>query len=228
VESGPAGGRLRDVEEGDEALGYDLSSYGGVPMKRLEAQSRTADSKDGNERDRDLNEASHAAEFELGAGMNSILHKPFVYIPPGPTPGEFPGHRRILSSSEIADAQAKKAQKEAEKTGQVVAVAADTPFDISDFAGVARDFDSMSTLIAEAGLVKDEAQTSYFFPPGGHGSTWTMNYYANMSPRSSDASLEAPHHEPLVDTYARYYCTYTCGYTGIHLSGVNGSGQKRS
>jgi hypothetical protein len=157
--------KLKDVEEGDEAVGYDLSSFG-FPMKRLEAQSNMADSKDTSEQSRDISEASHAAEFELGAGMTSILHKPFIYTPPGPIPGEFPGHRRILSSSEIADAQAKNAQKEAEKTGQVVAVAAETPFDISEFAGVARDFDSMSTLTAEAGLVKDEAQTSYFFPPG--------------------------------------------------------------
>ena len=135
-------------------------------MKKLEAHSKTADGTDATERDRDMNEATHAAEFVLGAGMTSILHKPFIHVHPGPTPGEFSGHRRILSSSEIADEQAKKAQKEAEKTDQIVAVAAETPFDISDFAGVARDFDSMSTLIAEAGLVKDEAQTSYFFPKG--------------------------------------------------------------
>jgi hypothetical protein len=165
-ESLPFRTRLKDVEEGDEAAGYDLSSLGGLPMKKLEAYAKTADGKDAIERDRDMNEATHAAEFVLGAGMTSILHKPFIHVPPGPVRGEFPGHRRILSSSEIADEQAKKAQKEAEKTDQIVAVAAETPFDISDFAGVARDFDSMSTLTAEAGLVKDGAQTSYFFPPG--------------------------------------------------------------
>jgi hypothetical protein len=146
----------------------------GRPKKRLEAQWRTAHNKDTVERTQHMNKASHTTDFDLGAGMTSILHKPFIYAPLGPVPGEFLGHRRILSSSEIADAQAKNAQKEVEKTGQVVAVAAGTPFDTSWFAGVARDFDSMSTLIAKAGLVEDEAQNSYYFLLGKPGSTLEM------------------------------------------------------
>jgi len=116
-----------------------------------------------------MNEASHAAEFEslesqLGAGMTSILHKPFTHTPSGPVPGFFPGHRRILSASEVASAEAKKAQVEAEQTGQVVAVATEIPVDISDLTAGNRDFDSMSSLAA--GLVKKDAGTSYFFPKG--------------------------------------------------------------
>ncbi|KAF1830765.1 hypothetical protein BDW02DRAFT_85781 [Decorospora gaudefroyi] len=162
---------LREVEEGDEAVGYDLTSLGGLPMKRIEAHGKG----EATERARDMREASHAAEFDsleaqLGGGMTSVLHKPFTHTPTRPVPGDFPGHRRILSSSEIADAQARKAQDEAEKTGQVVA--AEVPVDLSDFAGVARDFDSMSTLTTETGLVKDEAQTSYYFPPDPQMPAW--------------------------------------------------------
>ncbi|KAI4608805.1 hypothetical protein J4E80_009010 [Alternaria sp. BMP 0032] len=118
-----------------------------------------------------MDEASHAAEFErleaqLGAGMTSVLHVPFEHTPAGPVPGFFPGHRRILTRADVVDEQAKKAQDEAENTGKVVAVAADIPVDISEFTGVARDFDSMRTLTAEAGLISSGAQTSYFFPEG--------------------------------------------------------------
>ncbi|KAI4930784.1 uncharacterized protein J4E92_004616 [Alternaria infectoria] len=170
-ESQPGRRRLVGVDEGDEAVGYDLSSLGGLPLKTFEAQSRTQDIHEGQERDRDMDEASHAAEFErleaqLGAGMTSVLHVPFEHTPAGPVPGFFPGHRRILTRADVVDEQAKKAQDEAENTGKVVAVAADIPVDISEFTGVARDFDSMRTLTAEAGLISSGAQTSYFFPEG--------------------------------------------------------------
>ncbi|KAI4693515.1 uncharacterized protein J4E88_001888 [Alternaria novae-zelandiae] len=69
-------------------------------------------------------------------------------------------------TADVVDEQAKKAQDEAENTGKVVAVAAEVPVDISEFTGVARDFDSMRTLTAEAGLISSGAQTSYFFPEG--------------------------------------------------------------
>jgi len=168
-ESGTRRPGLKGVEEGDEAVGYDLSSLGGLHLEGFEAQSRTADREKSRERVRDMNEASHAAEFEslesqLGAGMTSILHKPFTHTPSGPVPGFFPGHRRILSASEVANAEAKKAQVQAEKTGQVIAVATEIPVDISDLTAATRDFDSMSSLAA--GLVKKDAGTSYFFPKG--------------------------------------------------------------
>jgi hypothetical protein len=160
-----------EVDEEDEAVGYDLTSLGGLPMKTFEGQTMAKGTKMARESDRDMDEASHAADFErleaqLGAGMSSILHDPFAHTPAGPQPGSFPGHRRILSRADVADEHAKKAQDKARETGQVVAVAADVPIDISDFTGVARDFDSMSSLTAEAGLIKSGVQTSYFFPEG--------------------------------------------------------------
>ncbi|KAI4668854.1 uncharacterized protein J4E78_002682 [Alternaria triticimaculans] len=176
-ESQPGRRRLVGVDEGDEAVGYDLSSLGGLPLKTFEAQSRTQDIHEGQERDRDMDEASHAAEFErleaqLGAGMTSVLHVPFEHTPAGPVPGFFPGHRRILTRADVVDEQAKKAQDEAETTGKVVAVAADVPVDISEFTGVARDFDSMRNLTAEAGLISSGAQTSYFFPDDPQMPAW--------------------------------------------------------
>jgi flagellar basal body-associated protein FliL len=158
---------LRDVEEGDEAIGYDLSSLGGLPMSDYNSQSRIDSTEDAKERDR--NEASHAAEFEsleaqLGAGMTSILQKPFTHTPIKPIPGSFPGHRRILSASEVADAHAKDAQIEANKTNKMVAVA-EVPYDMSDFTA-GSDFDARSTLTDDTGLAKDSSQTSYFFPEG--------------------------------------------------------------
>ncbi|KAL7779860.1 hypothetical protein CFE70_009877 [Pyrenophora teres f. teres 0-1] len=193
-ESGTRRAGLKDVEEDDEAVGYDLSSLGGLHLKGFEAQSRTEDRDRSRERIRDMNEASHAAEFEklesqLGAGMTSILHKPFTHTPSGPVPGFFPGHRRILSASDIANAEAKNAQVEAEKTGQVVAVATEIPVDISDFTAVTRDFDSMSSL--SAGLVKKDAETSYFFPKGDASDEIprTLDLTSTQTPR-------CPHGDP--------------------------------
>ncbi|KAG9192843.1 hypothetical protein G6011_11577 [Alternaria panax] len=176
-ESPPTGRRLEEVEEGDEAVGHDLTSLGGLPMKKFEAQSMGYGTYGAREGDQSIAEAGHAAEYErleaqLGAGMTSILHNPFTHTPAGPVPGFFPGHRRVLSKANVADDQAKKAQDKAEKTGQVVAVATDVPVDISEFTGVARDFESMSSLTAEAGLIRSDAQTSYFFPKDPQMPTW--------------------------------------------------------
>lgn len=163
--------RLRGVEECDEPVGYDLSSFGGLPLETYEAQSTKNGKTEATKRAEELDEATHAAEFEsleaqLGAGMTSIFHKPFTHTPAGPVAGDFPGHRRILSADDVAEEQAKEAQVEAEKTGQVVAVSAEVPIDISDFEGFARDFDAMRSLTAEAGLIRKGAETSYFFPDG--------------------------------------------------------------
>ncbi|KAB2102910.1 hypothetical protein AG0111_0g8877 [Alternaria gaisen] len=176
-ESQPNRRRLKEVEEADEAVGYDLTSLGGLPMKAFEAQSREQGTRTAREGDHNIDEAGHAAEYErleaqLGAGMTSVLHNPFTHTPAGPVPGDFPGHRRILSKADVADEQAKKAQDKATKTGQVVAVATDVPVDISEFARVARDFDSMNSLTAEAGLIRSDAQTSYFFPEDPQMPTW--------------------------------------------------------
>ncbi|XP_014557099.1 hypothetical protein COCVIDRAFT_37427 [Bipolaris victoriae FI3] len=176
-EAAPSRGRPKEIEEENEVVGYDLSSLGGLSMKMYEAQPTGYGKSEANTKARELDEASHAAEFEsleshLGAGMTSIFHKPFTHTPAGPVPGSFPGHRRILSADEVADEEAKNAQVEAEKTGQVVAVTTDVPIDISDFAGVARDFESMRSLTAEAGLIRNGAETSYFFPEDPQMPNW--------------------------------------------------------
>ena len=161
--------RLRGLEEADEAVGYDLSGLDGTPMKRFQPQKKKASATDAMERERHMSEAGLAAEFEsleagIGAGMTSILQKPFTHTPAQPLQGAITGHKRGLSASQIVDAQAKDAQKEAEATGGIVAIA-DIPVDISDFAA-GNDFDARSIMTTDTGLTKDEPQTSYFFPPG--------------------------------------------------------------
>lgn len=165
-ESGTDRRRLRGVEEEDEAVGYDLSGLEGLPMKKFEPQTKMTSVVESRELERDMHEAGYAAEFErlesqLGAGMNTIYEKPFTY---NGTPVAQLAHKRGHSGSEIVSAQAQEAQKEAEKTERIVAVA-DIPVDISDFTA-GSDFDTRSIMTAETGLAKNEAETSYFFPQG--------------------------------------------------------------
>ncbi len=171
VETGPSWTGLGGVPEVDEPVGYDLSGFDGMPMKTFAPQKKQMSAADARERERHMSEAGLAAEFErlesqLGAGMNSVIEKPFTHIPSQPQLGVGKGHSRGLSAADLANANAQDAQKVAEKTGGIVAVA-DIPVDISDFAGGA-DFDTRSIMTTETGLAKDEAQTSYFFPPGKH------------------------------------------------------------
>ncbi|KAH4071956.1 hypothetical protein HBI49_100890 [Parastagonospora nodorum] len=172
-ESRPETRRLGGVEE-EDAVGYDLSGFDGLPMKKFEPQSRIANATDGKEGDRDLHEAGYAAEFErleaqLGAGLDSVIEKPFTH---NPTSLEVrsPSHRRVLSGSQVVSAQSMAAQKEAEKTGGIVAVA-DIPVDISDFhAG--SDFDTRSIMTTDTGLARSGPQTSYFFPEDPEQPSW--------------------------------------------------------
>ena len=157
------------MEEADEAVGYDLSGLDGMPMKKFEPHMKQGSAADALERERHMSEAGLAAEFEsleagIGAGMTSILQKPFTHIPTQPLQGTNASHKRGLSASEIVNVQAKDAQKEAEKTGGIVAIA-DIPVDISDFAA-GNESDARSIMTADTGLAKDGAQTSYYFPPG--------------------------------------------------------------
>jgi len=168
-ESGPGKRRLRGVEEEDEAVGYDLSGFEGLPMKKFEPQKKMASAAESREQDRDLNEAGYAAEFErleaqLGAGMSSVVEKPFTHTPSAQLQVRSPSHKRGLSGSEVVSAHSLEAQKEAEKTERIVAVA-EIPVDISDFAA-GSDFDTRSIMTADTGLAKKEAETSYFFPQG--------------------------------------------------------------
>ncbi|KAF2852310.1 hypothetical protein T440DRAFT_393144, partial [Plenodomus tracheiphilus IPT5] len=159
---------LRGIQEADEPVGYDISGYEGLPLKSFEPHTTRSHALNSKEGERDLQEASHAAEYErleaqLGAGMTSILQKPFTHVSVQPSGGESAGLRRGLSVSEIAHIQAKDAQKEADTKGDIVAIA-DIPIDISDsIAGT--DFDRRSSVMtAETSLAGKEAQTSYFFP----------------------------------------------------------------
>lgn len=168
-ESGPGRRRLRGVEEEDEAVGFDLSGFDGMPMKSLSSQKRMASAVDGKEEERDMNEAGYAAEFErleaqLGSGMSSVVERPFTHVPAQSTQMTSPNHRRVPSGSNMVMVQAQEAQKEAEKTERIVAVQ-EIPVDISDFTA-GSDFDTRSIMTADTGLAKNEAETSYFFPEG--------------------------------------------------------------
>jgi hypothetical protein len=163
------GVKYNKLEDEDEVVGYDLSGFEGLPMKKFTPQKKLASASAGREQEQDLNEAGYAAEFErleaqLGSGMSSIVEKPFTHNPSASLQPNRTGHKRGLSGSEVVSVQALEAQKEAEKTERIVAVA-DIPVDISDFhAG--SDFDTRSIMTADTGLAKNEAETSYFFPEG--------------------------------------------------------------
>jgi hypothetical protein len=167
-ESGPAG--LRGVEEIDEPLGYDLSGYEGLPMKKFETKTIPS-AADAREQMENLNEAGYAAEYErleaqLGAGMNSVHEVPFTHQVGQPMQRSGTKkvgiiHRRVVSTDEGAtDAAHVDALKEAEKTGEIVAVA-DITMDLSDFGGA--DFETRS--LAPGRSNNDVPVKSYYFPP---------------------------------------------------------------
>ncbi|KAF2026179.1 hypothetical protein EK21DRAFT_74729 [Setomelanomma holmii] len=144
-------------------------------MKSFEPQKKSANVSDAREVEWRMSEAGFAAEFErleaqLGSGMNSVIEKPFTHVPTTPLNVRNPGHSRGPSGSELGSVQAQEAQREAEKTEQIIAVA-DIPVDISDFhAG--SDFDTGSIMTADTGLAKPEAETSYFFPEDPEQPSW--------------------------------------------------------
>lgn len=136
-------------------------------MKKLDPPKKLASTADAMEQERDLHEAGFAAEYErleaqLGAGMTSIVEVPFTHKTPA-TEENTEGHKRGLSNSKVLEDTVKDAQKEAEKTGGIVA--AEIPVDISDLAGGSNDFETRSVLTTGHGDNGD-SQTSYFFPPG--------------------------------------------------------------
>jgi hypothetical protein len=174
-ESGVGKRKLRGVEEEDEPIGYDLSGFDGLPMRKFEPQKGMASAAGGRGQDPDLNEAGYAAEFErleaqLGSGMTSVVEKPFTHTPVASLQATSPSQKQRQTGAELMSAQAAEAQMEAEKTERIVAVA-DIPVDISDFhAG--SDFDSRSIMTADTGLAKNEAETSYFFPEDPEQPSW--------------------------------------------------------
>ncbi|KAF2111726.1 hypothetical protein BDV96DRAFT_649703 [Lophiotrema nucula] len=171
-ESRPGGGRLREVEEVDEPVGYDLSGFDGMPMKKFEPNKKSA--AEANEVERNMNEAGYAAEYErleaqLGSGMNAFHEVPFAIKPQPETPTRGHSHKRGLSNLEMTEVAVRETGlKETEKTGEMVAVA-DVPFDISEGFG-ASDFDSRSMLTTNHN--DDGAKTSYYFPEDPDMPSW--------------------------------------------------------
>ncbi|KAL5120729.1 hypothetical protein ACEQ8H_001478, partial [Pleosporales sp. CAS-2024a] len=134
-----------------------------MPMDKFEPQKRLAATPNGKEDERNLDEAGYAAEFErleahLGSGLKSIIEKPFTSNAPALLQAkEGPSHKRRLSGlGGLASAQAVEAQKEAEKTECIVAVA-DIAVVISD--SHAPDLDSRSIMTADSAFAKNEAET---------------------------------------------------------------------
>jgi hypothetical protein len=168
--------RLKNVEETDEPIGYDLSGFeGGIYMKQFGTSKQTAVTADAIEQERDLNEAGYAAEYErleaqLGAGMASIVEVPFIgqgALSEGTTRR---GHRRVISDPQAIESTVKDAQQEAKKTGDIVAVA-DITVDISGLTDDSNDFDAHRALTASH-ADNNEPHTSYFFPPDPDKASW--------------------------------------------------------
>lgn len=154
----------------DEHVGYDLSGYDGLPMKKFEP-NKPLSMADARQQERDLDEAGYAAEFErleaqLGAGMTSVIEVPFTHQPSDAQ--QKVSHKRGLSNVEAADAAASKTgQEEAEKTGGIVAVS-DIPLDISE--AFTSDFETRS--IMTTNVNDDGSKTSYYFPEDPDMPSW--------------------------------------------------------
>ncbi|KZM27011.1 uncharacterized protein EKO05_0004979 [Ascochyta rabiei] len=166
---------LGGVKEDDESIGHLQGGAYAVQMDRIDSSKKMSSTVDAVEHQRDLSEAGYAAEYErlerqLGAGMSSITEKPFTYTPAPLGPGSYSRQPRGLPNTKISAFQAQDAQKEAEKTGGIVAVA-EIPVDISEsFSG--GDFEARSMMISSTRLDKDEAQKSYFFPKDPDMPSW--------------------------------------------------------
>lgn len=159
--------RLRLVTEVEEPVGYDLSGFdGSISMSNINSDKKVLSAADAREQERDLNEAGYAAEYErleaqLGSGMASVMEVPFVgHADPGGRVKN--GHRRVLSDSKAAQSTVQEAQKEAEKTGEIVAITEIT-VDISDLTDDTNESETRSVLTTGH---KENGETSYYFPPG--------------------------------------------------------------
>lgn len=160
--------RLRALHEGDEPIDRSRGDSEAMQMSRIQSSDKMLSATGVMEQQRDFSEAGYAAEYErlerqLGAGMSSIAERPFTHSPAPIAPGTYqrqPHGELIESSSTI---QARSAQEEAEKTGDIVAVAEIT-VDISESFG--SDFETRSMVAHSTRSSKDETQKSYFFPRG--------------------------------------------------------------
>ncbi|KAF2644584.1 hypothetical protein P280DRAFT_390878 [Massarina eburnea CBS 473.64] len=143
-------------------------------MQRLNAPKKLACSGDAREQERHLNEAGYAAEYEqleskLGAGMASIVEVPFTGQATLPEVTTGRGHQRRLSGTDPMIATIKDAQEEAEKTGDIVAVA-EIPVDISGLTEDS-DFETRNVLTATR-TDSGDPQKSYVFPPDPDKPSW--------------------------------------------------------
>ncbi|PVI06088.1 hypothetical protein DM02DRAFT_623402 [Periconia macrospinosa] len=166
-ESGLGRNRLGNVIEVEEPIGYDLSGYdGSISMNKINTQKGMNAAADTREQERDLSEAGYAAEYErleaqLGAGMAAVMEMPYSGHDVKSTESAGQGHQRGLSDSKIA-------QKEAEKTGEIVAIAEIT-VDISGLREDNSESDSHSILTAGP---RDNGEMSYFFPQDPEKPSW--------------------------------------------------------
>ena len=154
--------RLADVEEGDEAVLYDLSALDGSPI-RMKAMPKKTSSADAMEAEQRLLQAGYAAEYErleqqLGAGMSSVMEQPFVHKAK-PDASHPPTRRETISR--------RQAQVAAEDSGEILAIS-ETPVDISGFTGV--DIDARRVLSTYAS--QDQSKMSYYFPEDPDMPAW--------------------------------------------------------
>ncbi|KAF2633744.1 hypothetical protein BU25DRAFT_327586 [Macroventuria anomochaeta] len=144
-------------------------------MSLIDPPKKMRNTVDVAEQQRDLNEAGYAAEYErleslLGAGMSSITERPFTYNSAPIGPGSYSRQPRGEPNADITVLQARNAQEEAEKTGDIVAVA-EVPVDISESFG-GGDFETRSMLASSTRQDKSEVQKSYFFPKDPDMPSW--------------------------------------------------------
>jgi len=170
------GRRLNGLEEGDVSLEILYGSSSVVPMQQIDPSQDLHSTASSAEQQQDLNEAGYVAEYErlesrlgLGAGMKSVFERPFTHVPAPVGPGSYVRQPRGEPAVKIIAIQARNAQEEAEKTGDIVAVA-EIPVDISDSFGGA-DFETRS-MMSNAHPDKSETQKSYFFPKDPDMPSW--------------------------------------------------------
>lgn len=161
--------RLDDLEEGDESFKLNPTEPCAVQMNPIDPAQKVGSNASATEQQHDLSEAGYAAEYErlesqigLGAGMKSIFERPFTHVSSPMGPGSYARQPHKEPNADISIFQAQNAQEEAEKTGDIVAVAG-VPVDISDSFGGA-DFETRSMLNSSTHHDKGDAQKSYFFP----------------------------------------------------------------
>ncbi|KAH6616636.1 hypothetical protein C7974DRAFT_48621 [Boeremia exigua] len=160
---------LSSLEEDSESHGLFQSGTVAMPLNNIGSSKKTPSAAVAVE---DLSEAGYAAEYErlesqLGAGMNSITERPFEHRPAPVGPGSYARQPRSDPNPDMTVVQARNAQEEAEKTGDIVAIA-EIPVDISDSFG-GGDFETRSMI---SGPSRDGNQKSYFFPKDPDMPSW--------------------------------------------------------